>query len=89
MKFDTKKDIALHNDWVNLFSGALMDLLAKAKAVVRQYCELYLLQQAIQSERRVLAALSERELKDVGIDRDEAIIESRRRYKDVPDSRLK
>ncbi len=88
MKIDSNKDIALHGDWIALFVGLVMEQPTNVKLVVRQCWKMHLLRRQIKSERMVLATLGERELKDVGIERAEALIESKRNYGDVPSNRL-
>lgn len=87
MKIDSKNNIASHSDWFAQFTDLFMEQPRRFELVVRQHWRQHLLRCEIRSERKVLAKLSDRELKDVGIGRASAIIESQRRFRDVPESR--
>ncbi len=87
MKFDSNgKSVLLHNLGLSPLELVLASVL-RVKAYVYGCFERYLYRCAISNERKVLANLTDKELKDIGIDRVQAIHESQRQFSDVPINR--
>ena len=88
MKIDTRKNIAALNISTNSFEGDIIYFGLSIRNRVTQFFKLQLLRLQIKNERRSLSKLSNRELDDMGISRQDALTESGRGLRDLPTNRL-
>lgn len=64
-------------------------LLKKIATYAREQYELDLLKAQIKKERRELAELDDRQLRDIGISREDAAREAARKFDDIPRRRIR
>lgn len=88
MKIDIRRNSAIHSNSIESIENDIFFIGLKLRARMIQFYKLQLLRLQIYNERRVLGKLTDRELEDIGINRQDASLESRRGLRDLPRGRI-